>query len=89
MDAAAVDHEKQGNLPVHSQRCPVAAGGQVAKRNKPGVFLCVVKRGQTLRIPVPAFMQIPTYAGLKSTIDRCIRGQPYSAKADWIFYPVG
>jgi len=85
MGAAAVDHEKEGNLPVHSQRRPVAAGRQVVKRDEPGAFLCVVKRGQTFRIPVPAFLQIPTHAGSKSMIDRCIRGQPYSAKDDWIF----
>ena len=84
MDAAAVDHEKEGNLPffsalqreigdveaggndlrdpfhlsVHSQRCPVAAGRQVAKRDEPGVFLRVVKLGQTFQIPVPTFRDV-------------------------------
>ena len=81
MDAAAVDHQKEGNLPfvgaLQREIGDVEAGGNDLR-----------DPGQTFRVPVPAFLQIPT-PGPWSAIDRCIRRQPYSAKADWIFYPVG
>ena len=35
------------------------------------------------------FLQIPTQAGPGSAIDSCIRRRSCSAKAEWIFYPVG
>ena len=72
MEAAAVDRENEGDLPVFrtvqreignveaighdlsdsldwpvlTQRCSVAARRQVAKRDEPGVFICVVQQSQ-------------------------------------------